>query len=215
MKGQMAIALFFLLAMAGCTSHPGPSLQKKGIGIQPIAFDDSGRLEFIQHSIGEFFHCPVCILRPIEMPAAFINRTKGERYSAESVLHWLSQQKSDSTAILLGLTEKDIFIADKDARGKIKEPASKYAVWGILGLGYQPGVASVVSDARFRNTDQTKYNHRLRAIVIHEVGHNIGLPHCQTIHCIMNDANEHISTIDAGEDDLCQSCRNKLAQLLK
>jgi archaemetzincin len=199
----------------GCTTHPATSLNKKGIGIQPIAYDDTLRLIFVQHVIGEFYHCPVYILRPADMPASFLDLSKGERYSADSILRWLSRNKSDSIAISLGLTGKDIYIADKDAQGKIKEPASKHAVWGILGLAYQPGDACIVSDARFRYTDKTKYDHRLRAVVIHEVGHNIGLPHCKTVHCIMNDANEHISTIDNGENELCQSCRDKLSHLLK
>jgi archaemetzincin len=215
MTGRAAIALFLILTLAGCHSYPGSSLRTKGIAIQPVAFDDTARLAFVQRAAGEFYHCPVYILPAVEMPRSFINLSKGERYSADSILRWLSRRKSDSTGIVLGLTGKDIYVADKDEHGRIKEPESKYAVWGILGLGYQPGDACVISDARFRNTDNSKYDHRLRAIVIHEVGHNIGLPHCKTPHCIMNDANEHISTIDSGENDLCESCRNKLAQLLK
>jgi len=211
----MPIAVFIFLTLMGCSSHPGSSLKTKGIAIQPMAFDDPPRLAFIQHAVSEFYHCPVSILQPVEMPSSFINLTKGERYSADSILRWLSRRKSDSVSILLGLTEKDIYIANKDEQGKIKEPASKYAVWGILGLGYQPGDACVISDARFRNTDSGKYDHRLRAIVLHEIGHNIGLPHCTNVQCIMNDAKEHISTVDNGENDLCQSCRDKLAQLTK
>jgi archaemetzincin len=214
MTGRVLITLFFILTLTGCKSHPKPSLTN-GIAIQPIAFDDTQRLAFVQHAIGEFYHCSVYILPPEKMPGSFVNLTKGERYSADSILRWLSHRKNDSISIVLGLTSKDIYIADKDEHGKIKEPLSKYAVWGILGLGYQPGNACVVSDARFRNTDISKYDHRLRDIVIHEVGHNIGLRHCKGIHCIMNDANEHISTIDSGENDLCESCRNKLVQLLK
>lgn len=212
---RMPIALFLFLALTGCSSHPGPSLHAKGIGIQPMAFHDPQRLAFVQKTIRDFYQCPVFVLPPAEIPVRFINVTKGERYSADSILRWLSRRKSDSIAILLGLTGKDIYIADKDERGRVKEPASKYAVWGILGLGYEPGDACVVSDARFRETDSGKYDHRLRTIVLHEVGHNIGLPHCKSIHCIMNDANEHISTVDNSGSDLCPSCRGKLDGLLK
>jgi archaemetzincin len=211
-KVREGIALLFTFTIAGCSSGPGASLHAKGIAIQPIAFNDPSRLAFVQREISSFYHCPVYILGETNMPASFINLSKGERYSADSILSWLSHRRNDSVAILLGLTGKDIYIADKDAFGRIKEPAGKYAVWGILGLGYTPGKACVISDARFRSSDDSRYDHRLRAIVIHEIGHNLGLPHCKSPHCIMNDANEHISSVDS-ETGFCGSCRKSVAPM--
>ncbi|GGB05079.1 hypothetical protein GCM10011511_30490 [Puia dinghuensis] len=115
--------------------------------------------------------------------------------------------------MLVGLTRKDIFITKKERSGQIKAPASKYAVWGILGLGNCPGNVCVISDARFYSSATDKYEHRLRTIVIHEIGHNLGLPHCQSPHCIMNDANEQIATVDSSGTDLCSSCKKRLARL--
>jgi len=210
MKLHLLLIALFSFLFAGCSSGPGGSLRTKGIAIQPIAFNDPSRLVFVQHEISAFYHCPVYILKETQMPSSFLNLTKGERYSADSILRWLSYRRSDSVAILLGLTGKDIYIADKDAFGRVRRPASKYAVWGILGLGYTPGNACVISDARFKSTDNSRYDHRLRTVVIHEIGHNLGLPHCKTPHCIMNDANEHISTVDSSGTDLCGSCRKKI-----
>lgn len=214
MRWRAAIVLFFTFTTAGCSSGPGHSLLSKGIAIQPIAFADPSRLAFVQHEISSFYHCPVHVLPGVAMPPAFLDLTKGERYSADSILHWLSHRRDDTVAILLGLTGKDIYVANKDTYGRIKEPVSKYAFWGILGLGYTPGKACVISDARFRSTDDDKYNHRLRTIVIHEVGHNLGLPHCKSPHCIMNDANEQISTVDRSWTDLCTACRKTVTLLL-
>lgn len=214
MRTSAFIALSFLFLSTGCSSGPGTSLHSKGIAVLPIEFNSPSRLDYVQQEISAFYHCPVYILKETNIPASFLNLTKGERYSADSILRWLSGKRSDSTAILLGLTSKDIFIANKDEAGKIREPASKYAVWGILGLGYRPGKACVISDARFRSTDTGKYDHRLRTIVIHEIGHNLGLPHCKTPHCIMNDANEHISTVDSSGVDLCNSCHKAIRGIL-
>jgi len=214
MRRYPYISFFFLFAIAGCSSGPGHALRTKGIAIQPIAFNDSSHLAFVQREISSFYHCPVYLLTSTDMPSAFLNRSKGERYSAKSILSWLAQRRADSVAILMGLTGKDIFVANKDEHGKIKEPVSTYAVWGILGLGYQPGVASVVSDARFRWTDAGKYEHRLRTVVIHEIGHNLGLPHCKNVHCIMNDANETISSVDNSGKDYCENCRKIISQKL-
>jgi archaemetzincin len=171
----------------------------RSIGIQPIQFTDTGRLHFVQGQLTRFFHCPVYILSPVAMPSAFLNLSKGERYSADSVLRWLSGRRGDSMPILLGLTRKDIF-TDKPAK----------PVWGILGLGSCPGKVCIVSDARFFATAPEKYDHRLRTLAIHEIGHNLGLPHCRSPHCIMNDANEQIATVDGSGTDYCAACRKRL-----
>lgn len=75
-------------------------MKKKGIVIQPISFDDTSRVHFVQQAVSEFYHCPVYILPPRQMPITFVNRTKGERYSADSILRWLSHQKDDSISIV-------------------------------------------------------------------------------------------------------------------
>lgn len=139
MRGRLMIALLAILTLAHCSSHPGPSLRTKGIAIQPIEFDDARRLAFVQRELSTFYHCPVYILKDVGMPRGFLNLSKGERYSADSILRWLSRRKSDSISIMVGLTGKDIYTADKDENGQIKKPLSTYEVWGIQGLGYQPG----------------------------------------------------------------------------
>jgi len=216
MRTRLSIGcLFVVLLFYSCSSNPGPSLRKKGIALQSIDFSDPVRLHFLQEELSAFYHCPVYILPNVNMPASFLNTSKGERYSADSILRWLSNRRDDSTAILMGITRKDIFIADKDDRGRIRKPASKYAVWGILGLGYTPGTASVISDARYYLKDDKKYDHRLRTTAIHEIGHNLGLRHCPNPRCIMNDANEKISSVDSSGSRLCQQCEKKVFRFMQ
>lgn len=51
---------------------------------------------------------------------------------------------------------------------------------------------------------------RLKKICIHEVGHNLGLPHCTTNKCVMQDAVETIKTVDNESEELCAECRLKI-----
>jgi archaemetzincin len=77
--------------------------------------------------------------------------------------------------------------------------------WGIMGLGYRPGKSCVVSDFRMavKNRNQQFYK-----VVLHELGHTEGLPHCKTKTCLMRDA-EGGNHLDE-EKDFCKNCKDFL-----
>jgi archaemetzincin len=54
-----------------------------------------------------------------------------------------------------------------------------------MGLGYRPGKSCVVSD--FRLSCKNK-NEQCYKLVLHELGHTAGLPHCKVKTCLMRDA---------------------------
>lgn len=201
-------AFLFAILLCCCKSPIKPG-HHQIIGLQPIGHYSPDQLQFIQKELATFFKVPVVILKEKAMPASFINLSKGERYSADSIIKWLAQTTPDSITKVVGLTHKDIFTTMKE-NGHIKEPAYKYAVWGIFGLGYQPGRSCIISDHRLQTSDIYRFRHRVRTIVIHELGHNQGLPHCPTKNCIMNDANERIQTVDQSADTYCSVCKGKL-----
>jgi archaemetzincin len=45
---------------------------------------------------------------------------------------------------------------------------------------------------------------------VHEVGHVLGLPHCDEPRCLMRDAEGTMDTVDAGDGTLGPSCRARL-----
>jgi archaemetzincin len=49
---------------------------------------------------------------------------------------------------------------------------------------------------------------RLWKIAIHELGHTLGLEHCPTSGCIMEDAHGTVKTTDR-EKELCSSCAQR------
>lgn len=181
--------LLILLTSCGRT---GPKALHP-IALQPLAWADTADLKALQTDIAATFHRPVIIRAPLDIPQRFLNTTKGERYSADSILAWLPKDQ-----LTVAVTHKDVYTAKKGVT----------PVWGVLGLGLCPGNACVVSDARFHNG--ALYTHRLRTIVFHEIGHNLGLPHCPHPHCIMNDAEGRIATVDSCGETFCADCRRKL-----
>ncbi len=63
---------------------------------------------------------------------------------------------------------------------------------GIMGFGYLPGNACVISNYRLGKYPQTQIqlNEKLLKVALHELGHNFGLPHCPDEQCIMIEAKE-------------------------
>lgn len=206
---KLLLVGWYLLFLAGCKNNtPGKPADIKAIALQPIG--PSNDLKYIQSEVRIFFHKTVVVLPPVEMPAGALDTSKGERYSADTVLRHLAAKTDEQLPIIIGITGKDIYTTVRDNKGAVKQPAYKYAVWGIFGLGDCPGRASIASDFRLHTADTARYHHRLRTVVLHELGHNFGLPHCPNPHCIMNDANEKVATIDNSGNDYCRACRDKL-----
>lgn len=83
--------------------------------------------------------------------------------------------------------------------------------WGILGYAFVGGHESVVSSWYVRRTtkDRRLVRERLAKMAVHEVGHALGLEHCATRGCLMEDAKGTVLTCDR-EHDLCPICREKL-----
>ena len=112
---------------------------------------------------------------------------------------------------MLGLIAKDISTTKRDRYGKVKKPESKYEDWGIFGLGYRPGSSAIVSTFRIRHNDRAKFQERFQKICIHEIGHNLGLKHCEfDDRCVMRDAAETIKTVDQVDLYLCGYCRTQI-----
>jgi archaemetzincin len=203
------IVLMFSAALLSYCKSPIRAEKKHIIGLQPIGPYDKEQLQFIQNELHQFFKTPVVILNETAMPASFLNTSKGERYSADSLIRWLARTAPDSVYKVVGLIHKDIFTT-KYVNGEIKKPENTYAVWGIFGLGFKPGKSCIVSDHRLHTNNPLQFKHRLRTVVIHELGHNQGLDHCPTKNCIMSDANESIHTVDNSSDQYCKKCNDQL-----
>ncbi|HNF47794.1 MAG TPA: hypothetical protein PKO18_08835 [Chitinophagales bacterium] len=164
----------------------------------------------VKNALEKYYGFNVVLLPETVLPPNAFTPVKSPRYRADSLLLYLQKIKPDSVNYIMGITEADISTTKKDASGKIKNPATKYADWGIMGLAFRPGNAAVISTFRIKSSDKALFAQRLEKIALHELGHNLGLPHCPSKSCFMNDANESISTIDNEKTELCSSCKQHL-----
>ena len=178
--------------------------------IQPLGSFDSELLDTVSSTISQIYHFKVSVLPSMDIPKSTFTNQKSPRYRADQIIGILKDTKPDSIDYVMGFIEKDISTTKRDINGNTLEPVSKYQDWGVFGLGYRPGVSSVVSTYRFRNSSEEKFTDRLLKISIHELGHNLGLKHCPDKKCVMTDAAESIKTIDHVRLSLCETCSRKI-----
>ncbi len=179
------------------------------VAIQPIGKYDQELVDSIASKVRTFYGVEVAINEPIEMPKAFYTTVRSPRYRADSIIRYLRREKQDSLDYVMGITSYDISTTKKDAKGNIKEPVSTYKDWGIFGLGFCPGPSSIVSSHRMGAKHDLRVE-RAQKVALHELGHNMGLPHCPNKSCFMQDAAETIKTIDKVDFNLCEDCRKRL-----
>ena len=198
-----------LLSLFSC-SKSDKIVTNKVVGIQ--IYDDFPKetASVLSQEVARFYKIKTTILPKISVPKqAFVN-IKSPRYRADSLISIQKRSRNDSLDFILGLTCKDISITKYDEKGNVKKPQWKYNDFGVMGLAYCPGKSSIISNFRLKNKNKKLESERLKKVVIHEFGHNLGLPHCPNKNCVMTSAAEKISTIDNEKMELCSKCKSKL-----
>jgi archaemetzincin len=186
-------ALFFAQAAAGNGAAAGRALY-----VQPLGAC-AGRAKAVDQVVAAlraFYPIDVRVLACQELPAAAYYPAR-KRYRAERLLAYLNQRMPKDGWRILGLADVDISTT-KD----------RYPDWGVMGLGELPGTATVISSFRCRKKarDAAHASERLAKVAVHEIGHTLGLPHCPTRGCLMEDAMGKVVTTDR-EQDFCPRCR--------
>lgn len=140
-------------------------------------------------------------IRPAsELPAAAYDEGRGQ-YGAEAMIDLASRDGQGDKNI--ALTDVDLFYRRRNF---------------VFGLAYLDGDGSVVSTHRLRTSPdggvagrsaQDVFADRVRKEVIHEVGHSLGLDHCDNSRCVMS-FSPTVREVDVKEEHFCGSCSQEL-----
>ncbi len=173
--------------------------EQPGLIIQPLGQLDPALIKYLQLNIPAQFKISVQVATEKKLPARAFYLPRA-RYRADTLLSYLQALSTKQFPYVMGITAKDM----ETRKGENPH-------WGVMGLGFHPGQAAVVSTYRIKKTKQTQQvlAQRLTKVVIHELGHNFGLPHCSNQQCIMVDA-EGKDKLD-GEIGFCKICHEFLA----
>lgn len=204
------ITLLSLILIALFFNFCKKEFKRTTVLIQPLGEVSEVYLNISAAAIREQYKCVVYVGKPLPVPKNFKSAKGPNRFRADSIIQWMKDDFSDSLNYIIGLTESDISTRKQEEFENTGD--AKYLDWGIFGLGYMPGRACVVSTYRLKTKlkNQNQLNARIRKVVLHEFGHNLGLPHCENQNCVMASAAEKISNLDISSDRLCSSCGLRL-----
>ncbi|MCA9546387.1 MAG: tetratricopeptide repeat protein [Myxococcales bacterium] len=192
-----ALGALALVWATSAQADPGPGTYY----IRPLGAVDPAQARYACRIVREAFQLRCVVLRARPLPQRHL-RAERQQYDADGLIDVLFRDLPTDGVGLMGLTNADL----ADAR-------RPRFVFGLASLVDRVGVVSL---ARFRNTwwgtdpDPARFRARLRKVLVHEVGHTLGLEHCPNPHCVMRD-DADLEALDQSPEGFCRRCRGGVA----
>ena len=191
----MLAALAFLAAAA---TAPSP---EKTVVILPFGKVNSSYVEAVSAAVTEAMDVKIRVDPQRELPKAAWYAPR-KRWRAEKILDAIDADPPTGAWKVLAITEAEISTT-KD----------EYVDWGIVGLGNVGGLSSVTSTKIFKKHSKTNKDllRRVSDSAIHELGHTLGLDHCESTGCVMRDAKgKAITSADTSTGRYCELCHERV-----
>ena len=154
-------------------------------------------LNHVENALAKVFNCRVIRTR-ISVPRSFYDARRNQ-YLADLVVEYASRYREDDAYAIL-LTTKDAYIPGLNFVFGLAIPSLKTAAVFLARL------------KQYANKDLLLL--RIEKEVLHELGHLLGLEHCNTPGCVMNFSNS-IADVDRKSNRYCRKCYSRLVPVMK
>jgi len=173
------------------------------IRLLPVGPADGAVLERLRRGLQETLRVSCELLPGTLDPKPFLHAQR-QQYHSTQILAALSAYLHDGCWRLLGVTSLDLYM-----------PILTF----VFGEAQLTGQCCVVSSRRLVQEfyglpkDPELFATRLLKESVHELGHTLGLTHCQDYGCVMA-ASHSVEWIDIKGSDFCPSCREHAVSVI-
>lgn len=176
-------------------AHAADRLPIRRLQVLPFAGVDPADVADIVAALKERIGA-VTVDAVVAMPLAMYDARR-HQFRAEALLGLLD---GSSDGHVLGLTARDLYADGLNFVFGVADPRRRAAIVSLarLGRGMQPSA----------------YRARAMKEVMHELGHTVGLAHCDDPHCVMHFSNSLADT-DVKSDRFCAACRATLSRAMQ
>ncbi len=171
----------------------------RNVLLVPVGAVDAPLVEYLSLMVGEALGCATHIAAEALSPDRALDPRRRQYYSTE-ILAMLERAHPPHVGQVLGVAEVDLFI-----------PILTF-VFGEAQLG---GRVALLSLARLRSSyygedeDPDLLYRRAEKEAIHELGHTLGLVHCDDYGCVMRFSSS-VEEVDIKGDRFCPNCATRL-----
>jgi len=149
----------------------------------------------LTHTFGPASH-----LGPAQTAPVYAFNKDRQQFHSTAVLRRLAQLKEAALGPVLAVTDVDLFVPDAPFVFGEADRDARTAIVSLCRLGHGPDG---------RPAEPERLRRRLQAESIHELGHLLGLSHCQDARCAMFLSHKP-SDSDRKGAGLCVACRTAL-----
>jgi archaemetzincin len=172
----------------------------KTIQLLPLGKVSPALLGELRKGLAREYSVSCEILTPEPEPSFAYNAGR-QQYSSTEILASLAARLLPAEARLLGVTCSDLYI-----------PILTY----VFGEAQLNGSCAVISTFRLHQQfyglppDEELLASRVIKEAVHELGHTLGIPHCEDYSCVMAPSHA-VEWIDLKKAGFCESCRAVVA----
>jgi archaemetzincin len=169
------------------------------IVVVPFGDIETDLLARLQSAFKDVAGLDVRVGAALSVPGSGLKRRR-RQFLAGVFLEELARKRPAAGAIMIGITRLDLFVTGLNF------------VFGMADRGEQVAVVSLarLSPEFYREPPDTAlFDLRLLKEAVHELGHVIGLDHCQRPGCIMSFSST-IADTDQKGPGFCNDCRRRL-----
>jgi len=188
------------------------------INIIPVNSICQNILTYLQANLDKIFKTVVFIQDKINLPQNSFDRSRNQ-YNANKILHYLSENITlkNIRDINLAILDVDIFVPSLNFVFGLASSFPKICLISIARLN--PLFYSCPDQDLLKNNSRNvlkELTHKERKIFelrilkesVHEIGHTLGLRHCQNPRCVMFFSNSLVDT-DKKDYHFCSKCSNQ------